>query len=367
MIFRYGKKLHVFIPAATKEDIKRGRPFLAKLLRDHTRMEKLLTPPIPPPIERKHQPSKSSKSEKDTKDLFESPRDSQIDPDSEDSHEEDDEEDLPPTAVKRVDDAIGWRYIAKSICLRLQYKHWINFQKTAEYEALKKNLDFKWSPKRNSTSERERASRHSSRRPSRNSLQRTSDLGVSPSPSGTGVSPLIGVGSDVGGKLIGLKTPEPGDGKEKEKEKDIKEKDIKEPPDRKGLMNEEKGFEPFDSSTIQLYVEYLRKSGKDKETVVKRTYKLPKNRDQIGIGRASSNTVRLPDAGVSRTHGRIEWKSKTLIYVDLGSAYGTKLNGESIKRAILQTGDVLKMGKSATIEVQLRVKSKSKLSMCNVM
>jgi hypothetical protein len=75
------------------------------------------------------------------------------------------------------------------------------------------------------------------------------------------------------------------------------------------------------------------------------------NRNQIGRGE-ESRLFKISDASVSRAHGRFDWKTKdALVYVDLGSQGGTKLNGRRIETAALGFGDVLKLSKHVNVTV----------------
>lgn len=65
----------------------------------------------------------------------------------------------------------------------------------------------------------------------------------------------------------------------------------------------------------------------------------------IKIGKLESSHLRIDDEGVSRMHALIEVSSPDEIHVlDLGSAKGTILNGESVKKAKLQDGSELLLG-----------------------
>src|SRR5260370_31037010 len=61
--------------------------------------------------------------------------------------------------------------------------------------------------------------------------------------------------------------------------------------------------------------------------------------DSVTIGRGADNDVVLNDAGVSRTHARIQKQGAFWMLLDNGSAHGTELN-----RAALQKPNALKAG-----------------------
>ena len=67
---------------------------------------------------------------------------------------------------------------------------------------------------------------------------------------------------------------------------------------------------------------------------------------EISIGRGATSDVILPDARVSRSHTRIECGAEGCFVVDLGSANGTRLNGQPVQRARLLPGDVISLGGS---------------------
>jgi Zn-finger nucleic acid-binding protein len=74
----------------------------------------------------------------------------------------------------------------------------------------------------------------------------------------------------------------------------------------------------------------------------------------IKIGRIPSSHLRLPDeSGASRMHAIIEALDDGRVQIiDLGTAVGTRLNGERVNKADLVTGDVIGIG-DATIEVEI--------------
>jgi flagellar motor switch/type III secretory pathway protein FliN len=66
-----------------------------------------------------------------------------------------------------------------------------------------------------------------------------------------------------------------------------------------------------------------------------------------GIGRGASCAVRLPESGVSDEHARVEAEAGLAALVDLQSAGGTRLNGDSLLpyvRALLRGGDRIEVG-----------------------
>lgn len=68
---------------------------------------------------------------------------------------------------------------------------------------------------------------------------------------------------------------------------------------------------------------------------------------RVEIGRSSSADISLPaDTHLSRKHLEIDSKDGDFLLCDLGSANGTYVNDERVNRAILKTGDVIRIGKT---------------------
>jgi small-conductance mechanosensitive channel len=62
------------------------------------------------------------------------------------------------------------------------------------------------------------------------------------------------------------------------------------------------------------------------------------------IGRAQTCDVQLADAQASKEHARITWDGATYIIEDLGSSFGTLVNGEKVDRRRLQPLDRIAIG-----------------------
>ena len=67
-------------------------------------------------------------------------------------------------------------------------------------------------------------------------------------------------------------------------------------------------------------------------------------KEQFKVGRSSTSDIRLPDAKVSRDHCTIEQVEGHYIVVDLESANGTVVNGERIRKTVLQNNDFVRLG-----------------------
>lgn len=77
--------------------------------------------------------------------------------------------------------------------------------------------------------------------------------------------------------------------------------------------------------------------------------------DLTTIGRASDNTISFSgDSNVSRYHVEIENRGSGFYLIELGSSNGTAVNGERVSsEKLLDDGDVITLGNSATIEFYL--------------
>ena len=74
----------------------------------------------------------------------------------------------------------------------------------------------------------------------------------------------------------------------------------------------------------------------------------------LTVGRSPQNDWTIEDASLSRQHARFEWDGRGLSIQDLGSKFGTALNGQSIEdRAGLKPGDELILGNVLVEVVEL--------------
>ena len=91
-------------------------------------------------------------------------------------------------------------------------------------------------------------------------------------------------------------------------------------------------------------------------------------RSEFTLGRVSEGQPIMPDidlspyqayaAGVSRLHGVIKRDGRRMVFMDLGSANGTYLNGKKLTPNVEQSvkhGDIIALGK---MKIQLLVKNK---------
>ncbi len=67
---------------------------------------------------------------------------------------------------------------------------------------------------------------------------------------------------------------------------------------------------------------------------------------ELTVGRESSCDLVLDDPKVSRVHGVFQVQDGYLNYTDNGSTNGSLVNGNKVSRAVLKTGDVIRIGTS---------------------
>ena len=78
------------------------------------------------------------------------------------------------------------------------------------------------------------------------------------------------------------------------------------------------------------------------------------NREKFEIGRHSDCDLSVSDSSISRQHARIERFGDIFVLSDLGSSFGTKINGEELLEPIgLKNGDQLRIGGEFEISVEL--------------
>ncbi|MGD2117429.1 MAG: FHA domain-containing protein [Chromatiales bacterium] len=71
---------------------------------------------------------------------------------------------------------------------------------------------------------------------------------------------------------------------------------------------------------------------------------IPLRHDSMIIGRKSESDIRLDENLVSARHARIFQKNGRVYIDDMSSTNGTRVNGERINEARLQTGDQISIG-----------------------
>jgi hypothetical protein len=73
----------------------------------------------------------------------------------------------------------------------------------------------------------------------------------------------------------------------------------------------------------------------------------------VTIGRSTDNAIVLPDSRVSRHHGRLQTRRGTLVYTDLGSTNGSRVNGVRVDECALGIGDRIVVGDTVLLVEQL--------------
>jgi pSer/pThr/pTyr-binding forkhead associated (FHA) protein len=69
----------------------------------------------------------------------------------------------------------------------------------------------------------------------------------------------------------------------------------------------------------------------------------------VTIGRASDNILVLRDTRVSRHHGRLSARQGALVYRDLGSTNGSRVNGVDVDEVVLGAGDRIEVGDTVLV------------------
>jgi predicted component of type VI protein secretion system len=75
--------------------------------------------------------------------------------------------------------------------------------------------------------------------------------------------------------------------------------------------------------------------------------------EPLTLGRAPDNGLVIADTRVSRHHGRFTSRHGTLVYTDLASTNGTRVNGIRVDEVVLGPGDRLQVGDALVVVEQL--------------
>jgi hypothetical protein len=73
----------------------------------------------------------------------------------------------------------------------------------------------------------------------------------------------------------------------------------------------------------------------------------------LTVGRGTDNGLVLADARVSRRHARIQARRGALVFTDLGSTNGSRVNGIRVDECALGTGDRVQVGDTLLLVEQL--------------
>lgn len=96
---------------------------------------------------------------------------------------------------------------------------------------------------------------------------------------------------------------------------------------------------PAARAHLACYLFYRDDDGADAEVRVER------DRDPVLIGRREGATLKVHNPSVSGKHCTVGWKDEEVEVRDLGSSNGTFINGERIRRGVLNDGDILRCGR----------------------
>jgi hypothetical protein len=69
----------------------------------------------------------------------------------------------------------------------------------------------------------------------------------------------------------------------------------------------------------------------------------------LTIGRSADNVLVLADGRVSRHHGRLQARRGTLVYTDLSSTNGSRVNGIRVDEIVLGAGDRIQLGDTVIV------------------
>lgn len=142
--------------------------------------------------------------------------------------------------------------------------------------------------------------------------------------------------------------------------------------DNRTILSDGKAASAFEPYEHLLQVKWQKKSGSKAPKQKTKLFNFPAAKTVLTIGRASSNDITISDSGISRTHCRVDWTPSSeneagdCILVDMGSTFGTKLNGKAVQRARLRVGDVITVGKSTSVTLVTRDMVKGQKPSCVV-
>jgi pSer/pThr/pTyr-binding forkhead associated (FHA) protein len=67
------------------------------------------------------------------------------------------------------------------------------------------------------------------------------------------------------------------------------------------------------------------------------------------VGRSRASNLPLTDPNASKEHLRISWEDGAWVLTDLGSSFGTRVNGQPATRAVLRPFDRIAIGDTVMI------------------
>ena len=75
----------------------------------------------------------------------------------------------------------------------------------------------------------------------------------------------------------------------------------------------------------------------------------PLTRARTVVGRGSEADITVDDTGISRRHVQITWDGERAQVEDLGSTNGSQLNGQPVKKAIIEPESVITIGRTQIV------------------
>jgi len=75
----------------------------------------------------------------------------------------------------------------------------------------------------------------------------------------------------------------------------------------------------------------------------------PLSQSRTVIGRGSEADITVDDTGISRKHVEVIWDGSRAQVRDLGSTNGSQLNGQPLKKAILEPNSVITIGRTSIV------------------
>src|SRR5688572_32867888 len=72
---------------------------------------------------------------------------------------------------------------------------------------------------------------------------------------------------------------------------------------------------------------------------------VPLDKERVTIGRKPQNDIQIENLAVSGEHARVVTILKDSFLEDLGSTNGTLVNGNPVKKHILQNNDIIEIGR----------------------
>jgi hypothetical protein len=96
------------------------------------------------------------------------------------------------------------------------------------------------------------------------------------------------------------------------------------------------GFAPVDAGAVELPPGAF--------LIINGQRHFPLNRPVVNIGRQLDNHLVLDDPLVSRRHAQLRARDGQYLLTDLGSKHGLRLNNDPVREAVLQPGDVVRLG-----------------------